>query len=198
MNPQAIFSGESFLQTSFSEAHFAIADWAKKLISADSDLDDFFNSCQKAGPNACAFYESTSSKVSQRLNNLLASVRNQPVVIHSNSTFGIIDEATVRSVILDALASPYPGYALLASALAALEQGDGSQVFQLFGGPTLDQCSADSTDNNFLLDTEVAIICGDATGVRGSSAADLIQYYQSNVGISSFLNEILWNRAVCT
>ena len=158
-------------------------------------MDDFFDSCHAAGPNACAFYKSTTSQIEQRYNDLFTSLRNQPVVIHFNSTFGIVDEATLRETVGSILYTPYPGYSLLAPALAALEQGDGSQIFELFGGPTLDQCSADSTDNSF--DSSVAISCGDAI-VNGTSATDLIQYYQHNIGISSFLDDWLENRAVCT
>ncbi len=158
-------------------------------------MDDFFDSCHAAGPNACAFYKSTASQIEERYNDLFTSLRKQPVVIHSNSTFGIVDEATLRSAVGNVLYTPYPGYSLLAPALAALEQGDGSQIFQLFGGPTLDQCSADSTDNTF--DSGVAIACGDAI-VKGTSATDLIQYYQRNIGISSFLDNFLETRVVCT
>ena len=179
----------------FSRAHLTSADWAKELLTTDKDLDDFFVSCHVAGPNACAFYKSTTSKIKQRYNNLFTSLRKQPVVIHSNSTFGIVDEATLRAAVLSVLYQPYPGYSLLAPALAALEQGDSFQIFQLFGGPTLDQCSANSTNNSS--DTSVAIACGDAI-VESTSAADLIQYYQRNIRISSFLDDWLQHKAVCT
>ena len=160
-------------------------------------MDDFFDSCHAAGPNGCAFYESTTSQIEQRYNNLFTSLRNQPVVIHSNSTFGIVDEATLRATVFQVLYTPYPGFSLLAPALAALERGDGSQIFQLFGGPTLDQCSADSTLADNTIEASAAIACGDAI-VEGTSAADLIQYYQHNIGISSFLDNWLEIRAVCT
>lgn len=177
------------------QAHLALADWARDILTADKDLQDFFNSCYEAGPEACAFYESTSSQIAQRYNNLLASVRNLPVVVQSDSTFGIVDEATVRSLVLGVLYSPYPGYSVLAPALAALEQGNGSEIFQLAGGPPVGQCTADNTTNDF--DSFIAISCGDSF-INDTSAGALLQYYQTNIVVSSFLDESLRNRALCT
>lgn len=76
-----------------------------------------------------------------------------------------------------------------------MENGDGSLIFQLLGGPTLDQCNADNPDHSF--ETLVAIACGDAL-TNQESAMDLIKYYQENVHVSSFLNNYLRFRIVCS
>src|SRR5262249_32510533 len=119
------------------------SDWAQELLSTDHEIERFFETCHSAGPDKCAFYSSTTDGISTRYNKLLDSVHTQPLSFASNGTYTVVDYATVKAALLQALYFPYPGWAQFAAALSALEKGDAGLVFNMTGGTTVleSQCS---------------------------------------------------------
>ncbi|THU90841.1 alpha/beta-hydrolase [Dendrothele bispora CBS 962.96] len=100
---------------------------------ADKALQTFFDTCHSAGPDACAFYDSSPSQIEANLEAIYDSVRKQPVPVVSGNTFGVITYDVLKGTIL-LLLHTQDLFPALAAGLAELATGNGALIFQLLGG----------------------------------------------------------------
>ncbi|KAI3598077.1 alpha beta hydrolase fold family [Moniliophthora roreri] len=158
-----------------------------------SDTDDavrwFFKDCHDAGPEKCSFYESSVESIEERLDKLYQSIIRAPVPVrNAGISYGLVDYATLRSVIFSALYAPFDQWSTLATVLADLEKGNGTALFQM----AIDAASPGPTPPLFESNTfeiQTAIGCNDGDVVP-SSLEDAEQHYQEALKVSGWANPI--------
>ncbi|PBK88208.1 alpha/beta-hydrolase [Armillaria gallica] len=169
-------------------------DWRNQVADAEKDLQSFFDGCVAAGPDACAFYASTSGEISSNLDAIYESLLTEPVpvVIPSTSSYGVVDYPTLQNAVKNALSQPYAYFSILAEGLAGLAVGNGSIVYEM-------QATAynpSSVYDNFW-EAEMAISCSDMMN-NTESIADLFAYWDSIQGISPFAFWLMTQRIGCS
>ncbi|EJC98014.1 alpha/beta-hydrolase [Fomitiporia mediterranea MF3/22] len=111
--------------------------WANNLRDTDAALMDFYQACVTAGPSKCPIYENTTSLIQERIDRLLDKLQRVPLAFHDDtssplgSDFEVISHGLVREAIFNVLYKTHSAGATLAHALAALERGNTSQIYQL-------------------------------------------------------------------
>ncbi len=103
----------------------------------------FFKACVQAGRHRCALHEPTAQLVESRLERIFAALKKRPLAVppldHDDKIgYGIVDYAAARQTVFRFMFSPYLGVGRkspkateLASALAAVERGDGRPLWLL-------------------------------------------------------------------
>ncbi len=113
---------------------FALGRGTHFLHDAEAVIFSFYTFCHKAGPLRCAFYASTPTEIETRLETLLEHLKTHPIIVPSSSSNPrpeIISYSSVRRTIASALYRPLVIFPLLATALSALESGDGRPFVEL-------------------------------------------------------------------
>ncbi|KAJ7902944.1 TAP-like protein-domain-containing protein [Mycena leptocephala] len=127
-----------------------------EATDADKVLQAFFDGCAAAGPELCAFYKPTPAEIADRLAALTASIRAKPVPVITATSYGVM---------------PYDLFPIVAESLAALETGNGTLLYSIFG-PAPFECDCSTNDTApFHLNSNEAIIavqCSDAEEVTDS------------------------------
>jgi pimeloyl-ACP methyl ester carboxylesterase len=114
------------------------SDWyAGTFKSNAEDVDkiiaNFFFYCHKAGPSRCAFYASSPEEISQRLRNLLETIRREPIPLSDRSVVPHPITITYEVMAFALLSSCYqprsywPGWAQI---LADLENKNATSIAQ--------------------------------------------------------------------
>ncbi|KAK0229647.1 hypothetical protein EDD85DRAFT_939884 [Armillaria nabsnona] len=170
---------------SITEAVLFPVDWRNQVADAEKDLQSFFDGCVAAGPDACAFYASTSEEISSNLDAIYESLLTEPVpvIIPSTSSYGVFDYAALQNAVKNALSQPYVYFSILAQGLAGLAIGNGSIIYQM-------QATAydpSSVYDNFW-EAEMAIFCSDAMN-NAESIADMFTYWDSIQADGSFIKK---------
>ncbi|KAJ7597919.1 TAP-like protein-domain-containing protein [Mycena floridula] len=178
------------------DAYFS-GRWEAELADTDKVLQVFFDSCFAAGQSACPFYASSSSQIQQNMNALLDSVAAQPVPVHFEPTnsYGIVDGATLKFAIKQALYSPYSAFPVLADGLADLAVGNGTTILGMVSSFTRPPTCNETEDITF--DSEIAVSCGDFVKIE-DTPAELQTYYESIQNVSIFADVLLPQRVVCS
>ncbi|ESK91339.1 alpha beta hydrolase fold family [Moniliophthora roreri MCA 2997] len=166
-----------------------------------SDTDDavrwFFKDCHDAGPEKCSFYESSVESIEERLDKLYQSIIRAPVPVrNAGISYGLVDYATLRSVIFSALYAPFDQWSTLATVLADLEKGNGTALFQM----AIDAASPGPTPPLFESNTfeiQTAIGCNDGDVVP-SSLEDAEQHYQEALKVSGWASMTATLRIRCS
>lgn len=142
--------------------------WSNNLLDTDLVLKDVLESCVRAGPKKCPFYESKVSGIQKRINRLFDRLRIEPisVQVREDGWQDIVDYATLKQVLFMILYHPHDMGALLTQALAKLEQGDGSLIYGIsprreWNNLLTCNCGVDRPFDAFY-DKSTAISCGDA------------------------------------
>jgi hypothetical protein len=135
-----------------------------ELLDTDKAVDTFFQSCFEAGPDLCAFYDSSPEKISANLDALYEQVKVAPMPAIYGTNYGIVDYGFLRETIYSLVATPYQSFQLLAEGLARLAQGNASLVFALNDSPLESSpCNCWTSDPSINeVDAELTIICNDA------------------------------------
>jgi len=115
------------LTTLFTDDFFTIG-----LLDTDKAMQAFFDGCHSAGPEACPFYASSPSEIAANLEAIYTSLRSQPVPVFAGDSFGVITYDFLRAVVFTAIDAPYSLFQTLASGLADLFNGSGTQLFEMF------------------------------------------------------------------
>ncbi len=155
-------------------------------------MQSFFDSCVAAGPDACAFYASTSEEISDKLGTIYQSLLTEPVPVISPPFYGVVDYAVLQTAIKNALYVPYTSFSVLAEGLASLAVGNGSIIYAMQA--TVDDSSS-VYDNSW--EAEIAIACSDALN-NTDSVADLFAYWDSIQGVSPFALWLMTQRIGCS
>ncbi|KAF8160399.1 TAP-like protein-domain-containing protein, partial [Pholiota molesta] len=160
-------------------------DWANEALDTDKVLQLFFTECNKAGPQACAFYASSPQAISDNLDKLYAQVLAQPAVAYAPTlpAYGAVDHPILKNAILSAFYTPYDSFSSLAQGLADLQNGNGSILFQL--------------SQAHVNEAVAAISCGDGKEVTDDVQA-LEAYTQSISNTSSFSSVVAGVRTMCS
>ncbi len=179
---------------SITEALLFPGDWRNQVADAEKDLQSFFDGCVAAGPDACAFYASTSEEISSSLDVIYESLLTEPilVVIPSVSSYGVIDYTALQNAVKNALSQPYVYFSILVEGLAGLAVGNGSIIYEM----EATEYDPSSVYNNFW-EAEMAISCSDAMN-NMESIADLFAYWDSIQGISCFVFSLMTQRSSCS
>jgi hypothetical protein len=135
-----------------------------ELLDTDKAVDTFFQSCFEAGPDLCAFYDSSPEKISANLDTLYEQLKITPMPANDGTNYGIFDYGLLRHTIRGLAYSPYQTFQPLAEGLALLAQGNASLMFSLGYTPLLNNpCSCGTSDPNINgLDALLTIACNDA------------------------------------
>ncbi|KAJ7019501.1 TAP-like protein-domain-containing protein [Mycena alexandri] len=163
-----------------------------EATDTDKVLQTFFDSCVAAGPDLCAFYESTASAIADRLTALTNSIRKQPVPVVTPTAYGIIDYSALRSVLFTSFYVPYILWGPVAQGLAALEGGDGSILFSITQTAPPFQCDCSNDTVPFHLNNAEAVFavqCGD--GVQVTDTLDELRDFYDNAAKTSQFVEFL-------
>jgi pimeloyl-ACP methyl ester carboxylesterase len=138
-------------------------DWtAGSLRDTEQVLAGFARTCAAAGPQGCAL--AGHGDVRGRIDALLARLRRTPVPAPNAPVPGLLDYPTAQTLIFSALYST-PLWPLLASGLAAAEQGDGSVLLRLVAAQAGDP-DPTTTDYDNLRDAQAGILCTDSPAPR--------------------------------
>ncbi|KAK0191837.1 Alpha/Beta hydrolase protein [Armillaria mellea] len=169
-------------------------DWRSQVSDTEKDMQSFFDGCVAAGPDACAFYASTSEEISNNLDALYESLLTEPipVVIPYTSSYGIVDYAALKTAVMNALYQPYAYFSLLAEGLVGLAEGNGTIIYQM-QAMVYDPSSV--YDN--MWEAEMAISCSDTMN-NTESIADLYAYWDSVQDISPFAFALMTQRISCS
>ncbi|KAJ7218445.1 hypothetical protein GGX14DRAFT_560786 [Mycena pura] len=77
------------------------------MVDVNANLQAFFDGCHKAGPDVCPFYAPSPSAIAAKLDVLTSSVKEQPLLVVTPDSHGIVDFGFLRNAILDSLFAPY-------------------------------------------------------------------------------------------
>ncbi|KAF6836449.1 alpha beta hydrolase fold family [Colletotrichum plurivorum] len=105
------------------------------LHDTDRVLFGFYEFCKGAGPERCAFHETTSQAIEARLKRLLAELKREPVLIPANDEDGpdvptLVTYSKVKILLSSTLYQPQYQFENFARTLAALEKGDGRPYYE--------------------------------------------------------------------
>ncbi|QSZ35731.1 hypothetical protein DSL72_006853 [Monilinia vaccinii-corymbosi] len=154
------------------------------LHDSDKVMEAFYHYCHLSGPTLCAFYSPTPSRISTRLQNLLASLKTHPIIVPSpdpNALPEIVTYSSLKRLISASLYRPMLLFPSLAHVLLSLEAGDGSPFLDLTSTlgmrePFPCQCpscpddpaSPSPEDLEATPDAAAAIMCADGGPMRDS------------------------------
>jgi hypothetical protein len=135
-----------------------------ELLDTDKAVDTFFQSCFEAGPDLCAFYDSSPQKISANLDALYEQLKIAPMPANDSTSYGVVDYGFLRHTIRTLVYTPYQTFQPLAEGLALLAQGNASLIFSLNHSPLeSNPCSCGTSDPNINgFDALLTIVCNDA------------------------------------
>lgn len=131
-----------------------------------------------AGPSICPIYETTTDKISTRVNTLLNSLKIEPISFFNETSgdYGSLDYSAAKGAIFTVLYTPHQTGAALTAALALAEQGAGQPLFALSNREAASSdyvcdCSATVSPSTSFADgfeNTLAIACGDSGPTNGT------------------------------
>jgi hypothetical protein len=195
------FAGRNFQLQSFQDIEAAhIANLTSSMEDTDKALQTFFDGCAAAGPEACAFYAPTAADIAANLAALTSALKNEPIPVITNVSYGLFDFSLLRSILLSSLYSPYERFQPLAQGLAQLATGDAGPLYALaeaapFECPKCGTTAPVFHDNSF--DANLAVLCGDGTAVT-DSVSQLRDFYTQEAHITSFADLSVNRRVSCS
>ncbi|KAJ7635081.1 TAP-like protein-domain-containing protein [Roridomyces roridus] len=148
--------------------------WGDVLIDTETGWLSFIEGCVAAGPSGCAFYSPSPLEMKQKVDHLYASIRARPAPVRTDAGYGLVDYAMLRTTMFFALYSPYRTFPLLAQALADLDAGNGTAVFNMASAGPLSSppfhCECDPSQHRFesVDEAGIAVICNDGERFKTS------------------------------
>jgi hypothetical protein len=188
-------------QDMLAEADLFSGQWSNQLRDTDAGLQMVYESCVEAGPESCALHAPNAAGVKARADTIFTKLKTGPLPVlpAKNATsaleYGLVDYVMVRSLVFQFLYSPYDkkgmNAAIVASALAAIEHGDGRPLWDLASAyRTKDfKCDCDKDRDfkppRYTKVSNLAITCSDADAVE-DNVAGLQAHYENMAKMSSF------------
>ncbi|EKM52549.1 uncharacterized protein PHACADRAFT_126443 [Phanerochaete carnosa HHB-10118-sp] len=166
------------------------------IMDTDKALTSIYEACVEAGPSLCAIWENSTDLVRARVDKLINNVHLDPVPLINDTdpaaiTFGVVDYSTLVQQLFQLVYYPFSHASTTTEALAQLEQGNGTLIFQNSDTQIVDSlasCEADSdTGRSFvssLLDVSSAIECGDILGSSSRTFQQAREDYQILLDLS--------------
>jgi hypothetical protein len=137
----------------------------------------FIDGCVAAGPEGCAFYAPTSAEISDKVDEIYASLRARPIPVRTNTSFGVVDYSMLRRAIFLSIYSPCALFPTLAQGLADLSAGNGT-VFKMSEQPAF-ECACDPSEYRFesIREAGAAVFCNDGKQIS-PEYEDVLAHYQ--------------------
>ncbi|KAF8990425.1 TAP-like protein-domain-containing protein [Cyathus striatus] len=178
-----------------AENYFATL-WSNNLRDTDKTLQSFFDSCSKAGPDACPFYAPTPSEIANNLTSIINAIYKTPIPVYTSTSYGLLDYNRLKSTLFTALYKPYAAFPLLAQGLADLVHGNATGLYTMLEQP-LFKCAC--TPQNILdMDEGGTVIrCNDGKKVPGSLEATR-EHYEFMKGQSQWGENWVLTRIGCS
>ncbi|KZV71960.1 alpha/beta-hydrolase [Peniophora sp. CONT] len=172
-----------------AEAYYA-GNYTANMLDTDAALDTFFQTCYEAGPDRCAFYDSSPSRISDNFDAFHEQLKTSPLaVFNDDKSYGILDYTTARQFAREMLYSPFSSFPAYAEALALAQKGNGSALYALTGISNSFTCDCVNTTNpENGVDALLAIGCNDAV-IPDMTNAEWEQYYETAANVSK-LSEV--------
>ncbi|KAJ7259682.1 TAP-like protein-domain-containing protein, partial [Mycena rebaudengoi] len=176
------------------------ANLTNSVADTDAALQTFFDGCAAAGPDRCAFHAPTAADIAANLSALTTRIRNEPLAVITNVSYGVFDYSALRNIIFDMLFTPYESFTILAEGLAQLATGNATLLYRLNEVPPFECTKCGAKEPVFHLNKYeggVATSCGDAVAVN-DSVSQVRDFYLNEAMVSSLGGEIFGNwRIVC-
>ncbi|KAK7040318.1 hypothetical protein VNI00_009786 [Paramarasmius palmivorus] len=176
-----------------AENDYYTTEWKFSTLDTDKALNWFFKDCHNAGPEVCAFYDTSPEAMWERLNRLYESIIRSPVAVRTETSYGLVDYEFLRQAIFLDLDSPFALWPALATGLADLEAGNGTAIWKTLEEPPF-RCSCDPTEYAFednFPEVELVLVCNDGDVVP-PSLEEAERHYKESVMISG------WNSLYAT
>jgi hypothetical protein len=160
--------------------------WRSNLFEADAALDSFSTFCHQGGPDNCSFWGPSAQNITDRLDDILAELKYNPIPVlgfEAGSTPGLATYSDLKQIMLSATYIPLQGFPLLSDILFALEQGNGSAVV---------------TGSEWTLgpDVDTLVKCVDGYGKTNfTTLGDFEDYVEFLEGQSKYFGEVWPNNA---
>ncbi|KAJ7083181.1 TAP-like protein-domain-containing protein [Mycena belliarum] len=160
-----------------AENYFA-TEWSNNLLDTDKVWTAFVDGCVAAGSDGCALFSPTAGEISEKVNKLYASLRERPIPVRTNVSFGLVDYSMMRRVIFSSLYSPYAAFPRLARALADLAAGNATALFKIGKARTF-ECACDESPYRFepVGEAGIAVRCNDGKRISGAYE-DIVDHYR--------------------
>ncbi|KAM0745922.1 alpha/beta-hydrolase [Meredithblackwellia eburnea MCA 4105] len=182
-------------------------EWGRSgMDDTEKTYAGFFDSCAESGPKGCALATNSSSTLSirKRVDALQAQLRSRPLAVPTSKVGpGILTSADIQYSIFHALYSPKT-WPKLAEALADLEKGNGSLLFELVNASNDELGRKDPFKNPYHRSMEsssastAAIMCSDTdVSAFNQSTTESISDYVRELSRKSITGEI-WAMWVTT
>ncbi|VDC03622.1 unnamed protein product [Peniophora sp. CBMAI 1063] len=157
------------------------------LLDTDKAVNVFFQACYEAGPDLCAFYDSSAKQISANLDALYEQLKEAPIpVLINEASFGFVDYGMLRGIIRDVVYFPYQYFPFLAQGLALLQQGNGTAFFEFAGTTSTFSCDcANSTNPDNGIDALLTVGCNDAP-VQNYSVSEWQSQFDTAAGVSEY------------
>ncbi|KAF7350293.1 AB hydrolase-1 domain-containing protein [Mycena venus] len=172
------------------------ANLTSEMVDLDKALKIFADGCYAAGPENCAFYASSSAKISANISQLLDSVKTQPVPVMTLISYNVFGYTLLKNVIFDAFYTPYQLFAPLAQSLADLAKGNASTIYTMGVEVPHFECESNSTssvpfhENTY--EAGVTIACGDV-GPVNDTVSQLQDFYSNAKNVSNSFADLVSN-----
>ncbi|KAK4702862.1 hypothetical protein P7C70_g3358, partial [Phenoliferia sp. Uapishka_3] len=176
-------------------------DWGRSgMDDTMKTYQGFLDSCSDSGPKGCALAltNTTSPKnIGDRIERLRENLRSRPfAVAKSNVGPGILTTSDIQYAIFHSLYAP-KSWPKLAEALAALESGNGTLLYEMSNAANNQLARKDPLDNVYHRSMEsstastAAIMCSDtdSSATENSSIEEVAAYYRE-LGEKSITGEI--------
>ncbi|KAJ7262471.1 TAP-like protein-domain-containing protein [Mycena rebaudengoi] len=175
------------------------ANLTSSMVDADKSLQTFFDGCAAAGPEACAFYAPTAADIAANLTALTNALKENPIPVITNVSYGIFDFSQLRTFIFVATYTPYQRFQPLAQGLAQLAAGDAGPLYAFLGDTPPFECpntTAPAFHPNSV-EANIAIMCGDGTPVT-DSVSQIRNFYAQEARLTSFADSSVSRRVSCS
>ncbi|KAL0580849.1 hypothetical protein V5O48_001141 [Marasmius crinis-equi] len=160
--------------------------WLEGVADADKTLQVFFQMCNEAGPDSCAFYEDSVEVMQSKLERIYAKLLHSPILVPTNTSYTLLDYGRVHPVIIAPYLYDPTQWRPLATLLQALDEGNTTVLSSAFTEAPF-ECDCDPGERGFdpNPESEAAYICNDGDPVPGDLEAAQA-HYRRGVEFSSF------------
>ncbi|KIY71249.1 alpha/beta-hydrolase [Cylindrobasidium torrendii FP15055 ss-10] len=167
------------------------------LRDSDKVIQAFFDECYAAGPDLCALWGDSPDAVSANMTNIMSKIRARPVPVFTDDGYSIVDYATVRRALFDAVYRPYDSFQPFATALEQLSLGSGELMYNFIRKPDFQcPCSNTGLGEKDVFDGAPVVMCND--WIRIPSDFEFHQEYYERQAKSYTLGSLFAKITVCS
>ncbi|KAK1230716.1 hypothetical protein PQX77_006166 [Marasmius sp. AFHP31] len=179
------------------ENDYYTTKWLNSITDMDKALQWFFKSCHEAGPDSCAFHESSVEAISSRYNKLYDTLINSPIPVQAGETYQLVDYTLLRRTMVEELYTPFRTWPKLAAALDALDKGNATAFLEFASSSSFPSVTDSQTGFMQHPEDRAAYICNDGESVP-PELEEAYRHYQEITKFSSFGSIWASWRLVCS